>query len=281
MTLDPNATQPSPAAPLAGRVALITGVSRRQGIAYAVATRLLSMGADVFVSHHRAHDAQQPWGADDVEQVLASLRDAFPRRRVLDLGLDLAAPQAPQRLVDAAREAYGHLDALVCVHARSGGDGSIFEMTADRLDGHWAVNARSTLLLTRAFAERYETPTPGATGRVVWFTSGQGEGPMRGEVAYASSKAALSGIAPTVADELLDRHVLLNVVNPGPVDTGYLTPEGGLLTEEELAPLRARMPLGRFGSPDDPARLVAWLVSDEGRWVVGQVIATEGGFRRY
>lgn len=281
-------TEPRFDEPLAGRVAVVTGVSRRQGIAYAVASRLLVMGADLFVSHHRAHDCDQPWGADDVDVLLDDLRGAHPQRRLIDLGLDLAEPAAPQRLIDSAVEAYGHLDILVCVHARSGGDGSIFEMTPERLDGHWAVNTRSTLLLTRYFADQHRgRPRPADddgvrdSGRVIWFTSGQGAGPMRDEVAYATSKAGLAGVAATVADELLDRRILLNVVNPGPVDTGYLSPEGGLFTEAQIAPILERMPLGRFGSPDDPARLVAWLVSDEGRWVVGQVISSEGGFRRF
>ncbi len=279
-------THPYPDGPLSGRRCLVTGVSRRQGIAYAVVRRLLSLGADVFATHHHAADTEQPWGGEDVAALLDGLRSEFPARRLVDVGADLAFDEAPAAVVKQARDRLGALDVLVCVHARSGGDGDLLECDAEMLDTHWAVNARSTLLLTRYFAEQFPGAAPpaepeGRTGRVVWFTSGQAQGPMRGEIAYAASKAALSGIAPTVADELIERGIVLNVVNPGPVDTGYLSPEGGLFTEQHLAPLRARMPLGRFGHPDDPARLVAWLVSDEARWVVGQVIASEGGFRRY
>jgi len=196
---------------------------------------------------------------------------------LVETGADLADPAAPAEVVTAARERLGHVDILVCNHARSGGDGPLATLTTADLDGHWHVDARSTLLLTRAFAAQHDG-RPG--GRVVWMTSGQALGPMRGEVAYAAAKAALSGVLPTVADELVERGILLNAVNPGPVNTGYLDAATSDRDEATVAAVRRAFPLGRPGEPDDPARLVAWLVSDEGRWVVGQVINTEGGFRR-
>lgn len=100
---------------------------------------------------------------------------------------------------------------------------------------------------------------------------------MRGEVAYAASKAALAGVTPTVAAELLERGIILNTINPGPVNTGYL--DAGT-TDRELTEINAwleRTPFGRFGEPADPARLIAWLTTDEGAWVVGQVIKSDGG----
>ena len=111
-------------------------------------------------------------------------------------------------------------------------------MTPGRLDAFWQVNARSTLLLTAEFARRKapvqgEQRRPGERvsgtkpfaepqGHVIWMTSGQIHGPMRGEIAYATSKAALAGITPSVAAELLELGIVLNTVNPGPVNTGYL-----------------------------------------------------------
>ncbi len=263
--------------PLAGRSALVTGAARRGGIGHAIATRLADMGASLCVQHLAAHDAAQPWGSDDTAGALDALRAHLAPGAVLtDLEADLAEPDAAERLVAHAARQLGHLDVLVCNHARSGGDGTLLEQTPETLDGHWHVNTRSTLLLTAAFARRHDGREG---GRVVWLTSGQGLGPMRGEVAYAASKAALAGVTATVADELVDRGILLNTVNPGPVDTGYLS-AGTSDRPEQLEWIRAHFPAGRFGRPDDPARLVAWLVSDEGRWVVGQVLDTEGGFRR-
>lgn len=265
--------------PLHGRVALVTGVSRRQGIGYAVACRLADMGASVFVQHFAPHDRDQPWGADDVAAVLDALRGHLAEGAGLgDVDADLAEAASADEVVGAAVERFGHVDVLVCNHARSGGDGDLAVLDAAMLDGHWRVNARSTLLLTRAFAAQHDG-RPG--GRVVWMTSGQQLGPMRGEVAYAASKAALAGLVPTVADELVERGILLNAVNPGPVNTGYLDLETADRDESVVEKVLESFPLGRFGEPDDPARLIAWLVSDEARWVVGQVLNTEGGFRRW
>nr|MBA3991795.1 SDR family oxidoreductase [Propionibacteriales bacterium] len=109
-------------------------------------------------------------------------------------------------------------------------------------------------------------------GRAIWMTSGQQLGPMSDNLAYAVSKAALAGATSSVAVDLAASGILLNTVNPGPVNTGYLDN-----APEEL--LQA-FPAGRPGEPDDPARLIAWLVSDDGAWVVGQVLNTEGGFQR-
>ena len=255
-------------APLEGRSALVTGVSRRAGIGFAIASRLAAAGASVFAHHHVPHDAERPWGADQIEEVLDELR---AMTAVADAGADLAAPGAPEALVAAAVEAFGDLDILVCNHASSGSDGSLGELDAEMLDAHWAVNARSSLLLVQAFAQAHDDRRPG--GRVVLMTSGQQLGPMRGEIAYAASKGALAAITATLADELADRGITVNCVNPGPVDTGWATPE---LT----AAVAERLPAGRWGEPDDAARLIAWLVSDDGRWITGQVLNSEGGFRR-
>jgi 3-oxoacyl-[acyl-carrier protein] reductase len=138
------------------------------------------------------------------------------------------------------------------------------------LDAHWAVNTRSAILLAQAFAAQHDG-RPG--GRIIFMTSGQDLGPMRDEVAYAMTKGALASITRTLADQLADRAITLNAVNPGPVDTGYAPPDA-------YEAVRRRFPQGRWGEPDDPARLIAWLATDEAAWITGQVINTEGGFRR-
>ncbi len=265
--------------PLAGRVAVVTGVSRRQGIGFAIASRLAAMGADLFLQHYVPHDAEQPWGADRLDEVVAELAAVTGGRSALaHTSLDLAGPCAAEQLIEQATARYGHLDILVCNHARSGGDGRLADLTPEMLDAHWQVNTRSTLLATRAFAAQHDGREG---GRVIWLTSGQGQGPMRDEIAYATSKAALAGVTASVADDLIDRGIVLNTVNPGPVNTGYLDEGTADRPSEVLRSVLAHFPGGRFGEPDDPARLIAWLVSDEGRWVVGQTISTEGGFRRW
>jgi 3-oxoacyl-[acyl-carrier protein] reductase len=262
--------------PLTGRVGVVTGVSRRRGIGFAVASRLAAMGASLFIQHYRPHDAGQPWGADSIEQLVAQLRDSLvPAAGLREMSLDLGEAAAAETLIRAATAAFGHLDILVCNHAKSGDDGPLAEMTAEKLDMHWRVNARSTVLATRAFAEQHDGREG---GRVVWMTSGQAHGAMGDTIAYAMSKAALAGLTLSVADDLIGRNIVLNTVNPGPVNTGYLD---AAVSKRDQEAILAHFPRGRFGEPDDPARLIAWLVSDEGRWMVGQVLSSEGGFRRW
>jgi 3-oxoacyl-[acyl-carrier protein] reductase len=259
--------------PLRGRVAAVTGASRRAGIGYAVARRLAALGASLFLHHYAPHDRDQPWGADPggPQAVISGVTGALaPGERVRHLELDLALPTAPAELIQAAASALGHLDILVCNHARSGGDGPLGTLDAALLDAHWAVNARSAILLAQAFAAQHDG-RPG--GRVIFMTSGQDLGPMTGEVAYAASKGALASITRTLADQLADQAITLNTVNPGPVDTGYAPPEA-------YEAVRRRFPRQRWGRPDDPARLIAWLATDEAAWITGQVINSEGGFRR-
>lgn len=284
---------PSTSLPLRGKTALVTGVSRRRGIGFAVATQFARLGADVFIHHYRPHDIDLPWGGDDLDAVRDGLREELtPGASLGDIGADLRDAASVPLVIEAARALTGRLDILVCNHAKSGDDGSILDMTADRLDAFWQANARSTLLLTREFAalhrgectesrpgERIGRGEPFAepTGRVFWMTSGQIHGPMRGEVAYAASKSVLAGLTKTVAAELLDLGIILNTIDPGPVNTGYLDPETTDRPLDEIEAWMRATPFGRYGQPDDPARLIAWLATPAGAWVVGQVLSTDGG----
>ena len=262
--------------PLRGRVAVVTGVSRRAGIGYAIARRLAAQGASLHLHHYVRHDRDQPWGADPggPEAVIAGVTAALadPDAAVWHQEADLSDPGAPSRLIEAAAATSRFLDICVCNHARSGGDGPLGMLTAAMLDAHWAVNTRASILLAQAFAARHDPSRPG--GRIILMTSGQDLGPMNAEVAYAASKGALASITRTLADQLADRAITVNTVNPGPVDTGYAPPDAH-------EAVRRHFPQGRWGEPDDPARLIAWLVTDEAAWITGQVINTEGGFRRW
>ncbi len=133
--------------PLRGRVAVVTGVSRRAGIGYAIARRLAALGASLFLHQFAPHDRDQRWGADPggPEAVIAGVTAARADEvsGVRHVEADLTEPGAPERLIDAAGQAFGHLDILVSNHARSGGDGPLGTLTAAMLDAHWAVNTRS------------------------------------------------------------------------------------------------------------------------------------------
>ena len=266
--------------PLCGRVALVTGVSRRAGIGYAIARRLAGLGASLVIHHYAPHDRDQPWGADPggLEAVIGGVTEALadPDAAVWHQEADLSAPDSPARLVESAAATSRFLDILVCNHARSGSDGPLGTLTADMLDAHWAVNTRASILLAQAFAAQHDDSRPG--GRIVFMTSGQDLGPMTGEVAYAASKGALASITRTLADQIAERGITVNTVNPGPVDTGY----AAFADQPDVHEIvRRHFPQGRWGVPDDPARLIAWLVTDEAAWITGQVINSEGGFRRW
>ena len=256
-----------PNRPLIGRTALVTGVGRRAGIGYAIAQRLLEAGASVLAHAWTPYDvAEYGAGNDEADAVLAGLRETGGAAELVQA--DFADPDAPAEVFGAARDALGHVDVLVVNHARSD-DVPLEGLTADHLDASLHENVRASLLLVKEFAAQHDGREG---GRVILMTSGQHLAPMTTEVAYAVTKGALHQATKTLADELIDRRITVNTVNPGPTDTGY-----GLA---EVDPT-ARMPLGRWGEPDDAARLIAWLCTDDARWVTGQVIDSEGGFRRW
>ncbi|MHB9755173.1 SDR family oxidoreductase [Streptomyces sp. BYX5S] len=264
--------------PLRGRTALVTGASRRGGIGFAVARRLAAYGASVYLHHHVAHDAEMPWGADSPDDVADAVRAVrgVPDAVVAHGPADLTGPTAPADLVGtAARALGGRLDIVVANHALSGSDGTLDTIDAAMLDAHWAVDARSVVLLVQAFARHRAATAPERSGgRVVMMTSGQdiADG-MPGEIAYALQKGALASVTRSLATALAPQYITVNTVNPGPVDTDYL--DG-----EVYDAIAGMFPAKRWGMPDDPARLIAWLATDEAEWITGQVVDSEGGFRR-
>lgn len=245
---------------LRGRAALVTGAGKRRGIGAAICRELAGRGTDICLTYWTG-DGSKP------EELLEELRGTGVRAEGVEL--DLSLPESPERLLDLAAEKVGPLCILVNNAAHSERDG--FEaLDARMLDAHYAVNLRATALLSAGFARRYPG---GAGGRIINLTSGQSLGPMVGEIAYAASKGAVEALTVTLAAEVGRKGITVNAVNPGPTDTGWMT-------EELKAELSTRFPAGRVGEPEDAARLVAFLASDEAAWITGQVIHSEGGFLR-
>lgn len=253
--------------PLTGRVALVTGASRSIGIGAAICRRLADDGADIAFTHFVTYDKEMYQSPEDGPEHLRRELEA-KGVRVVSIGIDLSSPGIASGLFDQVTKSLGSVDILVNNAAHSTHD-AWDTLTEASLDWHIAVNYRATAMLTVEFARRFGK---GSGGRVVNFSSGQHLGAMPNELAYAASKGAIIAFSTSIAPDLARSGITINVVNPGPTDTGWMEPE---LKRK----LEASAPAGRVSEPDDAARLVAWLVADEARWVTGQVINSEGGIR--
>lgn len=255
---------------LKGRVAVVTGASRRDGIGAAICRALANEGADILFTHWRAYDRGA--GISEDSQGPGALLEELGRFdvRAEEMESDLSLPETAERVLDEAQKRLGAPSILVNNAAYSANDG-YEELDAVGLDAHYAVNLRATALLCAGFARRYDGSSAGHGGRIVNMTSGQEKGPMPGELAYAATKGAVAALTRSLAAEVGHLGITVNAVNPGPTDTGWMTEE----LKEDLLP---RFPLGRLGTPEDAARLVAWLASGEAEWITGQIIDSEGGF---
>ena len=254
---------------LAGQVALVTGASRLQGIGAAICRALAARGADVGFSHWRPYDAAFPWSGapsepDDLQQELFAFGG-----RAAAIEWDLSRADAAVGLLDEVTSRLGPIGILINNAAHSTNDG-YERLDAATIDAHYAVNMRAAMLLAAEFARRF---TAGDGGRIINITSGQGLGPMPGELAYGATKGAIEAFTRSLAPAVAAMGITVNAVNPGPTDSGWISPE----LRDDLLP---RFPMGRLGTPHDAARLVAWLASPEAGWVTGQIIHSEGGFIR-
>jgi 3-oxoacyl-[acyl-carrier protein] reductase len=264
-----------PAESSARPVALVTGVGRRAGIAAAIATRLAQDGWDVATSYWAPYDERMPWGhpTGDVEQIGTELREAGAR--TLAVADDLVQVEAPRRIFDAVRAELGPVTALVMCHAESV-DSGLLDTTVESFDRHFAVNARATWLLIREFARQYGSEQQSGSdqqfanepgpGRLIALTSDH----TVFNLPYGASKGALDRIVLAAARELAHLQLTANVINPGPVDTGWINDE---LRES----IGKQSPFGRVGRPGDTAALVSFLCSADGGWINGQIVYSDGG----
>lgn len=254
------------------KVIFVTGVSRPRGIGAGIVKRLVRAGASVVFHGNTAYDqaSDYPDAAAAFGQSLAAELTTKQHSAHCLPSSDLAAAGEPENIINAARAIHGRLNGLVVNHAYST-QRPIGHWTAADISAHLTVNVQATMLMVQAFAAQLPE---GRRGAITLFTSGQYLGPMVDEIAYAVSKDATIGLCRQLAAALAPSNIQVNCINPGPTDTGYVF-------DASYAAAARLFPAGRWGIPDDAARLVHFLQSDYSSWITGQVIASEGGFNRY
>jgi 3-oxoacyl-[acyl-carrier protein] reductase len=183
------------------------------------------------------------------------------------MSVDLGDVEAPLRILDAVEERLGAASILVNNAAYSENPQPYDQLTTATLDKFYAINIRGTLLLSIEFARRFAQSTG---GRIINLSSGQGVGAMPGEIPYVATKGAIEAFTVTLAAELAPRGITVNAVDPGATDTGWMT-------EELKLALLSHSPMGRIGQPEDAARLIRFLASEEAGWITGQIIHSRGG----
>jgi 3-oxoacyl-[acyl-carrier protein] reductase len=256
----------APGGDLKGRIALVTGTSRRTSIGAAVCRAFAAAGADIFFTYWRPFD-RLTWYAD--EDGPAAIESEVRRlgARVARLEADLSLPDAPAQIMDAAVENLGLPSILVnsATHDPPG-QRSIMSLDGEELDATYAVNIRGMALLCAEFVRRY----PGVPGgRIINLTSGQSLHPMPDSLAYATTKGAVEAFTVSLAPSVAAMGITVNAVDPGGTDTGWIT-------EEQKQKWTADMAMGRIGQPEDAAHLIRFLASDAGQWITGQVIHSRG-----
>jgi 3-oxoacyl-[acyl-carrier protein] reductase len=250
------------------KVGLITGVGNQNSIGYAIADQLASDGVNLII--HSFHKYDKEMSGTNPAQSLKILLKKVKEHGVQceHINLDLKNADSPAQLINHAIEIFGYLDILVINHTHDTLK-TLDQLDAREIDRHLIVNVRASLLLIQHFASHHNGRQG---GRIIILTSGQHLGPMP-HPAYIASKGALHHLTWSLSDQLIGRGITVNAVNPGPTRTYIPNPE------IDQAVLK-KMPQGRWGQGADAARLISWLVSDDARWITGQVIDSEGGFRR-
>jgi 3-oxoacyl-[acyl-carrier protein] reductase len=239
---------------LAGRVALITGASR--GIGAGIAKRLAADGAKV-VLHGRTK-------SDKLAAQVDAIRAAGGAASLV-VG-DLVTEEDPVRIVQEAFALHGALDVLVN-NAGGGGGGMAVDHDIAKINRTLWFNLRAPILSTIEFAKLTKSPH----GRVIMITSGAATHPALGGTVYSAAKAGMEAFARSVAQELGPRGITLNSVAPG------MTQSDMVLDPRWPEYVGSWAALRRIGKPEDIADIVAFLASDEARWLTGVTLAANGG----
>ncbi|NME67526.1 SDR family oxidoreductase [Flammeovirga aprica] len=252
------------------QIAIVTGVSRLQGIGKAICTILAQNGIDIFFTYWLEYDEAMPWGVQENEPDLIQKEIQSYGVRCEKLTLNLKEEGAIDLLFYQVNAKMGAPTILIN-NATYSTSININSITSQELEAHYLVNMKAVILLTSRFFKNFNENEQG--GRIINLSSGQNLSVMNEEVAYAVTKGAIDTFTRTIAQEIACKRITINAVNPGLTDTGWLDD-----AQKEI--FLKRCPMGRIGKPEDVAKLISFLVSDEGQWITGQILNSEGGFIR-
>ncbi len=241
------------------QIAIVTGGSR--GIGRATALELARRGCDVAVGYH-SREA-------DAAAVVAAIEALG--RRALAIRADVAVPAEVTALFKAA-DALGPLDILVC-SAGVTRDTLLGASTPDDFDALMAINLGGVVSACREATRRMLSRRRGS---IVTLSSVSAQRPGRGQTNYAASKGAIEAFTRSLAVELAPRNIRVNAVAPGVITTEMTEALRALAPDE----LQKRILLRRFGTPEEVARVIGFLASDDGSYVTGQVWNVDGGFKQ-
>ncbi len=242
---------------LTGQVALVTGGGR--GIGRAIAHELAAAGATVIVNYRE--------GAAAAEESVAAILAAGGRGQAMQA--DVADPTAVEAMVKTVIKEHGRLDILVN-NAGITRDNLLLRMKDEEFDQVLTTNLRGVFVCTRAVLRQMSKQR---SGRIINITSVIGLIGNSGQANYAAAKAGVIGFTRSTAREIASRGVTVNAVAPGFIETEMTA----VLNEETRKAILGSIPLGRFGQPEEVARLVCFLASDAAAYITGQTMTVDGG----
>ena len=242
---------------LSGKIALVTGASR--GIGAVVAARLAEAGARVGVNYHASADA----ATVVVESINNAGGEAFL------VGGDVSQEEKAEAVIKNLVEHFGGIDILIN-NAGINKDQLLIRMKPEDFDSVISVNLRGAFLCTRYAMTHLIRQR---SGRVINMSSVVGLSGNPGQANYAAAKAGLIGLTKAVAREVASRNVTVNALAPGYITTAMVDE----LSEATQAKILERIPMGRFGTPEDVAEAVIFLCSDGAGYITGQVLTIDGG----
>jgi len=248
---------------LKGKVAIVTGATR--GIGAGIALELAKRGAKVAITYTSSSSEQL---AKDLTKEIESLGSHAIYGRE-----DLHDPSAPEKIVAATVKAFGKDIDILVNNAATEGKRALGSITLEDISNVYDLNVRAAILMSQAVLPHLRSP-----GRIINMSSVGGRSGFAELSLYCSSKAALEGLTRCWAAELGKDGHTVNAVSPGPVQTQLLDK----IPPEIVSAQKAATPVqSRLGTVDDIAQIVAWLASEESKWISGQVLSASGGLNMY